>query len=273
MSEHRLRGRRVPPPSRPRGGRRVRGRSSHPGGQGRSGRDHLSRIRRVLARDTQLIEWWTHRILLRGTCVGRRPGEPGARQVQRASLVPILGTPRPHDRLLPSGPRAHRRRPSLLPLWVVDVSGGQGNPVVCVSYLAAAELWEVDRFPSANHGAEVRAIERSIAADGPMVAAVLSALGATALLLSNGMGNDIRGTEIQAWLRRHHVAAEARPTTGIATPWIAIVIDAPPDAYVVPVLARRNRHAVSLGFHVAARSILRLRRLLRTHRSTSRPGR
>jgi hypothetical protein len=46
--------------------------------------------------------------------------------------------------------------------------------VVCFSYLAAAELWQVPRFPSANHGAEVLSVERSIAADAPMAAAVLA---------------------------------------------------------------------------------------------------
>ena|SRR2546426_8384565 len=104
--------------------------------------------------------------------------------------------------------------------------GNQGNPVVCVSYLAAGELWKVGRFPPANHGAEVLAVESSIAADGPMVAAVLSALGVPALLLSNGIGQDSRGTEIQAWLRRYHVATSVRPTVGTTTPWIVIVADA-----------------------------------------------
>lgn len=37
--------------------------------------------------------------------------------------------------------------------------------------LAAASLWKVARFPSANHGAEVDEIEESVAADGLTVAA------------------------------------------------------------------------------------------------------
>jgi hypothetical protein len=38
------------------------------------------------------------------------------------------------------------------------------RPVVCFSYLAAASLWNVKRFPQANHGAEVQRAEASIAA-------------------------------------------------------------------------------------------------------------
>lgn len=49
------------------------------------------------------------------------------------------------------------------------------GPIVCVSYLALAELWSVPLFPVVNHGAEVRTTEQSIAADGPMTAAVLAA--------------------------------------------------------------------------------------------------
>jgi hypothetical protein len=55
------------------------------------------------------------------------------------------------------------------------MSGQQSGPVVCISYLAAASLWNVAHFPTANQGAEIRAIEQSIAADAPMAAAVLAA--------------------------------------------------------------------------------------------------
>ena len=56
-----------------------------------------------------------------------------------------------------------------------------GGPVVCLGYLAAASLWKVGCFSAANHGAEVNEIEESVAADGPMVAAVLAALGQPSL--------------------------------------------------------------------------------------------
>jgi hypothetical protein len=82
------------------------------------------------------------------------------------------------------------------------MAGNPPGPVVCVSYLAAASLWNVERFPQANHGAEVRNIESSIAADGPMVSAVLAALDVPALVLTNNIGDDSHGAEAQAWLRQ-----------------------------------------------------------------------
>jgi sugar/nucleoside kinase (ribokinase family) len=99
------------------------------------------------------------------------------------------------------------------------------GPVVCFSYLAAAELWTVPRFPLANAGAEVLSIEASIAADGPMVAAVLAALDVPALLLANDIGNDLKAIEAQGWLQRHDVATTAEAVTGAATPQIVVVAD------------------------------------------------
>jgi sugar/nucleoside kinase (ribokinase family) len=101
----------------------------------------------------------------------------------------------------------------------------QRRPVVCVSYLAAAGLWKVSRFPKANHGAEVLAVERSVAADGPMITAVLTALDMPALLVANDVGDDANGVEILGWLRRHEVAATVRMAAGLPTPQIAVVAD------------------------------------------------
>ena len=100
-----------------------------------------------------------------------------------------------------------------------------GRSVVCFSYLAAASLWKVGRFPAANHGAEIDAIEESIAADGPMVTAVLEALGQPSLLLSNNIFDDRNGDQAAAWLRRHRVTATAGRTAGAATPQITIIGD------------------------------------------------
>lgn len=101
----------------------------------------------------------------------------------------------------------------------------QRGPVVCLGYLAAASLWNVAIFPEANHGAEIFAIEQSIAADGPMVAAVLHALGVPSLLLANDVGDDARGTEVRQWLRRHGVATSVTVDASIATPQIVVVAD------------------------------------------------
>ncbi len=97
--------------------------------------------------------------------------------------------------------------------------------MVCFSYLAAALLWNVERFPQANHGAEVQRSEASIAADGPMVAAVLAALDVPALVISNDIGDDAPGDQVRAWLHRNRVLAPAETVPGLATPQIVIVAD------------------------------------------------
>src|ERR1700674_5222760 len=106
------------------------------------------------------------------------------------------------------------------------MSGQQSGPVVCISYLAAASLWTVSRFPLANYGAEVLGVEHSIAADGPMTAAVLTALDAPSLVLANDIGNDANGAEVRGWLRRHNVQTTAEMSAGLATPQIVVVADA-----------------------------------------------
>ncbi|WP_322768955.1 carbohydrate kinase family protein, partial [Frankia sp. Cr1] len=97
--------------------------------------------------------------------------------------------------------------------------------VVCFSYLAAASLWNVERFPQVNHGAEVQRAETSIAADGPMVAAVLTALGVPALVVANGIGDDAPGDQVRAWLHRNRVMTTSETVLGLPTPQIVIVAD------------------------------------------------
>lgn len=99
------------------------------------------------------------------------------------------------------------------------------QPVVCFSYLAAAELWQVSRFPLANYGAEVLSVERSIAADAPMAAAALAALGMPVLLLSNETGNDPKGSQVRAWLRRYGVNSATEVMADMSTPQIVVVAD------------------------------------------------
>jgi sugar/nucleoside kinase (ribokinase family) len=97
--------------------------------------------------------------------------------------------------------------------------------VVCFSYLAAAELWQVPRFPLANYGAEVVSVERSIAADAPMAAAVLAALDMPTLLLANETGNDQEGSQVLAWLQRYGVNSTSKVTADTGTPRIIVVAD------------------------------------------------
>src|SRR5260370_32579064 len=99
------------------------------------------------------------------------------------------------------------------------------GPVACFSYLAAASLWQVERFPAPGYGAEVLETAGSIAADGPMVAAVLAAFGQPALLLANDIGDDMSGIQVRAWLARFGVATTATGEAGHATPQIVVVAD------------------------------------------------
>lgn len=101
----------------------------------------------------------------------------------------------------------------------------QSRPVACFSYLAAAELWQVPRFPLANCGAEVLSVEHSIAADAPMTAAVLAAFGVPTLLLANDIGNEQEGRDVRGWLQRYGVNATVKVETDTATPQIAVVAD------------------------------------------------
>ncbi|MEW1735858.1 PfkB family carbohydrate kinase [Nocardia beijingensis] len=99
------------------------------------------------------------------------------------------------------------------------------GPIVCVSYLALAELWSVPLFPVANHGAEVRATEQSIAADGPMAAAVLAALDVPTTLVANNIGDDPDGRTARAWLQRRNVTTTAMSDPRVVTPWIVVIAD------------------------------------------------
>lgn len=97
--------------------------------------------------------------------------------------------------------------------------------MVCFSYLAAAELWQVPRFPLANRGAEVVSVEHSIAADAPMTAASLVTLDVPTLLLANDIGNDQKGSDVRAWLQRYGVGTTMSMRPNTVTPRIVVVAD------------------------------------------------
>ncbi|MCC3328874.1 carbohydrate kinase family protein [Nocardia abscessus] len=101
----------------------------------------------------------------------------------------------------------------------------QSGPVVCVSYLALAELWNLPRFPAANHGAEIRSIEWSVAADGPMTAAALASLGAPSLLLSNDIGDDEQGQYVRRWLEERRVERAFAIRSEVVTPRVVVAAD------------------------------------------------
>ncbi|WP_054814092.1 carbohydrate kinase family protein [Nocardia arizonensis] len=101
----------------------------------------------------------------------------------------------------------------------------RASEIVCFSYLAAAQLWRVPQFPTANSGAPIVEVEDSIAADAPMTAAVLAALGVPTLLMTNGIGDDRPGEQVRTWLRQHRVPVTAAIHESLSTPSITVVVD------------------------------------------------
>ncbi|WP_199195852.1 carbohydrate kinase family protein [Nocardia sp. MDA0666] len=98
------------------------------------------------------------------------------------------------------------------------------GPVVCVSYVALAELWTVPRFPRVNYGTAISTTEWSIAADGPMVAAALAGMGAPVRLLANDIGDDEHGRFLRRWLaQRDVIPVTTRPYA--TTPRIVVAAD------------------------------------------------
>jgi sugar/nucleoside kinase (ribokinase family) len=96
---------------------------------------------------------------------------------------------------------------------------------VCVSYLAHAELWTIPCYPAANSGTAILSIEDSIAADGPMVAAVLAALDVPTRLLSNDVGDDEKASAVLGWLRRNRIPRLGAGPLSALTPRITVVAD------------------------------------------------
>ncbi|MQY26106.1 carbohydrate kinase family protein [Nocardia aurantia] len=101
----------------------------------------------------------------------------------------------------------------------------RAQPIVCFSYLAAAQLWRVPQYPPANSGASIEAAEYSIAADAPMAAAVLVALDAPTLLIANNIGTDHLGGQARTWLEQHNVPTTAEAHENLSTPSITVIAD------------------------------------------------
>ncbi len=99
------------------------------------------------------------------------------------------------------------------------------GPVVCVSYLALAELWSIPQFPRANHGAEIRNIEWSVAADGPMTAAALASMGAPVHLIANDIGTEEQGRFVAEWLGERDVQSTFVARQEVRTPRIVVTAD------------------------------------------------
>ncbi|WP_280248787.1 carbohydrate kinase family protein [Nocardia abscessus] len=91
--------------------------------------------------------------------------------------------------------------------------------------MALAELWNLPRFPVANHGAEIQGIAWSVAADGPMTAAALASLGAPSLLIANDIGDDEQGQHVHRWLEERGVERTSAIRSEVVTPRIVVAAD------------------------------------------------
>ena len=88
--------------------------------------------------------------------------------------------------------------------------------LACCSYLAPAQLLGVSAWPQANGGAEVLRVEASVAADGPVVAALAAALGLRTGLAANPVACDPAGFRLR--LHAFQPGYVDRPTTTAGPP-------------------------------------------------------
>jgi sugar/nucleoside kinase (ribokinase family) len=98
--------------------------------------------------------------------------------------------------------------------------------LTCVSYLASVKTLFIERYPPADYGAEVTRIERSVAADGPIVAATANALGLNARLLSNSVAEDEAGAGVREILHNWGVNVPSQNRVRSVTPTSTVICDA-----------------------------------------------
>jgi sugar/nucleoside kinase (ribokinase family) len=104
------------------------------------------------------------------------------------------------------------------------VSAERPLDLVCVSYLADAQVLRVAAYPRANGGAVVDATAASIAGDGPL-AAIATGLGLSVGLIANGVGTDPAGRRLVEWLEAVGIRHASRQMSGVCTPQLMVIAD------------------------------------------------
>lgn len=99
------------------------------------------------------------------------------------------------------------------------------NDIACFSYLAAAQIFQIDEYPKRNDGAEINRIIPSLAADGSIVAVTAARLGVHTQLLTNNIGIDHEAERIYSYLEKNGVATNIQRTDAVTTPTIVILSD------------------------------------------------
>jgi len=95
----------------------------------------------------------------------------------------------------------------------------------CFSYLAAAKVLNIDKYPKPNYGAEVFGAVDALAADGPMVAIASSHLGLRTGFIGNAIGDDGEGKHILYRFQKNNVRTSISVEDGFRTPFIVIISD------------------------------------------------
>src|SRR5688572_25507505 len=126
-------------------------------------------------------------------------------------------------------------------------SGEAAYDVLCISYLASAQLLWVDAYPSANYGAEVTVMEQSLAADGAIAAVMLASMGHRAVLAANSVAYDAAGQGLLELLERlsvHYLSASVAARA--ASPQIAVISDRAGSRTWFPYLPAVNQELLAL---------------------------
>lgn len=97
--------------------------------------------------------------------------------------------------------------------------------LVCVSFLADAEVLRVASYPRANGGAVVERVDASIAADGPLTAVTAARLGMRVGLVANAVGADLAGQRLLERLTSLGICHTIAAAADTATPRLTIVVD------------------------------------------------
>lgn len=97
--------------------------------------------------------------------------------------------------------------------------------LLCVGYLADAQVLRVDRYPAANRGAPVIDLCTSLAGDAPIAALLAVQHGLTSGLVANPVGDDIAGRRLLAWLQAEGVRTSVCAQDGSRTPHLTVISD------------------------------------------------
>lgn len=97
--------------------------------------------------------------------------------------------------------------------------------LACFSYLAAARLLTVDRYPAADTGTEVHDALQSLAGDGPITAVTAAGQGLLVTLSGNDVGEDAVGLDLLAQLERYGVRHRISAQPKAVTPNLTVITD------------------------------------------------